>query len=99
MTAILGHVTRTEDGAYKGPLRTLNVRADIEVVPVRDKASPAYPDFRVLASGVDIGAGVDGAAGRGRQRQHQEERAHAHRLAGPAGARLGPRAYARPMGR
>ena len=57
MTATLGHVTRSETGAYKGELRTLNVRTDIEILPVVDKASPAYPDFRVTAAGIDIGAG------------------------------------------
>ena len=57
MTATLGHVTRTETGAFKGQLRTLNIRADIEILPVRDKASPSYPDFRVVAAGVEIGAG------------------------------------------
>ena len=57
MTATLGHVTRSETGAFKGQLRTLNLRADIELVPVRDKPSPAYPDYRVVASGIELGAG------------------------------------------
>ncbi|WP_165799253.1 hypothetical protein [Caulobacter zeae] len=30
MTATLGHVTQLENGAFKGPLRTLNFRCDIE---------------------------------------------------------------------
>ena len=60
MTATLGHVTRSETGAFKGQLRTLNIRADIEIVPVRDKPSPAYPDYRVVASGIEIGAGRRG---------------------------------------
>ena len=57
MTATLGHVTRSETGAFKGQLRTLNIRADIEIVPVRDKPSPAYPGGRGETSGVGIGAG------------------------------------------
>ena len=57
MTAVLGFVTRLETGAYKGQLRTLNTRADIDVAPVADKASPAYPDYRVTCAGVEVGAG------------------------------------------
>ena len=57
MTATLGHVTRSETGAYKGQLRTLNVRADIDILPIVDKTSAAHPDFRVTAAGVEIGAG------------------------------------------
>lgn len=57
MTATLGHVTRSETGAFKGQLRTLNIRADIEIVPVRDKPSPAYRRARGGVSGIEIGAG------------------------------------------
>ena len=57
MTAVLGFVTRSETGAFKGHLRTLNIRADIDVVPVRDKTSAAYPDYRVTCAGVEVGAG------------------------------------------
>ncbi|KQY28284.1 hypothetical protein ASD38_16500 [Caulobacter sp. Root487D2Y] len=57
MTATLGFVTRLETGAFKGHLRTLNISADIDVVPVRDKTSSSYPDYRVVSSGVEIGAG------------------------------------------
>lgn len=57
MTATLGHVTQLENGAFKGPLRTLNFRGDIDVAPLRDKASPAHPDYRVTCGGVEIGAG------------------------------------------
>ena len=57
MTATLGYVTRSETGAFRGQLRTTNIRADIEILPVPDKASASYPDYRVVASGVEIGAG------------------------------------------
>ena len=57
MTTTLGYLTLFETGAYRGPLHTLNFRGDIEVLPVRDKASPAHPDFRVTSNGIDIGAG------------------------------------------
>ena len=56
--ASLGNVTRSpETGAFKGNLRTLHVRCDIEIVPVPDKASPNHPDYRVLSGGVDLGGG------------------------------------------
>ena len=31
----IGYVTRQEDGSFKGQLRTLSIRADIEIVPLR----------------------------------------------------------------
>ena len=55
--ASIGHVTRLRDGSYKGQLKTLSIRADIEIVPNRSKTNDAHPDFRVLTSGVEIGAG------------------------------------------
>ncbi|WP_315833501.1 DUF736 domain-containing protein [Bradyrhizobium prioriisuperbiae] len=55
MTAI-GHVTKTENG-YKGQLKTVSIRADIDIVPNRDKSADTQPDFRVLTQGVEIGAG------------------------------------------
>jgi uncharacterized protein (DUF736 family) len=53
----IGFVTRQEDGGYKGQLKTLSIRADIEIVPNRAKSGDAQPDFRVLTQGVEIGAG------------------------------------------
>lgn len=55
MTAI-GYVTRQDDG-FKGQVRTLSIRADIEVLPNRAKATPNQPDYRVFSAGVEIGAG------------------------------------------
>jgi len=55
--ATLGTVTRTQTGAYKGFLKTLHIRADIDIVPVAEKAGPNFPDFRVLSGGVELGAG------------------------------------------
>ncbi len=58
MTATtLGYVTRTDIGAFRGPLRTLSFRGDIDVTPISDKTSPAHPDYKVSASGVEVGAG------------------------------------------
>lgn len=53
----IGYVTRQSNGGFKGQLKTLSIRADIDVVPNQAKASDNQPDFRVLAGGVEIGAG------------------------------------------
>ena len=55
MTAI-GYVTRQEDGSFKGQLKTVSIRADIEIVPNRSKSAEGQPDFRVRTNGVEIGA-------------------------------------------
>ncbi|OWK18950.1 hypothetical protein AJ88_46650 [Mesorhizobium amorphae CCBAU 01583] len=56
MTAI-GYVTSQENGGYKGQLKTLSVRADIDIVPNQAKSADNHPDFRVLTQGVEVGAG------------------------------------------
>ncbi|MCR6659776.1 MAG: DUF736 domain-containing protein [Asticcacaulis sp.] len=57
MSAI-GYVTRnTETGIYKGQIRTLSIRTDIEIIPNRAKQAPGQPDFRVVAGPVELGAG------------------------------------------
>lgn len=53
----IGYVTKVENGAFKGQLKTLSIRADIAVVPNTAKASEAQPDYRVLSGDVEIGAG------------------------------------------
>jgi uncharacterized protein (DUF736 family) len=53
----IGFVSRQENGGYKGQLKTLSIRADIEIVPNRAKSGETQPDFRVLTQGVEIGAG------------------------------------------
>ena len=58
MTAI-GHVTRHQDGSFKGQIKTLSVRADIEIVPNRSKSTEVQPDYRVRTGGIEIGAGWD----------------------------------------
>lgn len=55
--AAIGYVTKSEDGSFKGQLKTLSIRAEIEIVANRGKASDAQPDYRVLSEGVEIGAG------------------------------------------
>lgn len=51
----IGHVTRNQN-SYKGQLRTLSISADISIVPTR-KTSDNQPDYRVVAGGVEVGAG------------------------------------------
>ncbi|WP_116091794.1 DUF736 domain-containing protein [Sphingomonas crusticola] len=51
----IGYVSRHQDG-FKGQLKTLSIRADIEIVPA-SKSSDAQPDYRVAANGVEVGAG------------------------------------------
>lgn len=53
----IGHVTRQANGSFKGQLKTLSIRAEVEILPNRRKASDTQPDYRVLAGGVDVGAG------------------------------------------
>jgi uncharacterized protein (DUF736 family) len=53
----IGYVTKQATGGYKGQLKTLTVRADIDLVPNTTKSADNQPDFRVLAQGVEIGAG------------------------------------------
>ena len=56
MTAI-GYVTKQADGRYKGHLRTVSIRAEIDILPNIQKNADSQPDFRVLTQGIEIGAG------------------------------------------
>ena len=56
MTAI-GHVTRNGNGGFKGQLRTLTIRAEIEIQPIESKSSDTHPDYRVFSDGIEVGAG------------------------------------------
>lgn len=53
----IGYVTRQEHGGFKGQLKTVSIRAEIEILPNKGKSSDAQPDFRVLSQGVEVGAG------------------------------------------
>jgi uncharacterized protein (DUF736 family) len=53
----IGFVTKSDNGGYKGQLKTLSIRADIDIVPNMTKANDNHPDFRVLTKGLEIGAG------------------------------------------
>ena len=56
MTAI-GYVTKQGDGRYKGHLRTVSIKAEIDILPNIQKTADSQPDFRVLTQGIEIGAG------------------------------------------
>ena len=53
----IGYVTKQSNGSFRGQIRTLSIRADVEIVPNRSKASEHQPDYRVSAGGVEVGAG------------------------------------------
>jgi uncharacterized protein (DUF736 family) len=52
----IGHVTKQANGGYKGHLKTLSIRAEIDLVLNASKSADNQPDFRVLTQGVEIGA-------------------------------------------
>ncbi len=52
----IGYVTRDGQG-FKGQLRTLSIRTDIEIIPNTRKSGDTQPDYRVSAAGVEVGAG------------------------------------------
>jgi len=53
----IGYVTKQSNGGFKGQIRTLSIRADIDIIANGTKAGDTHPDYRVMASGVEIGAG------------------------------------------
>lgn len=52
----IGYVTRDGNG-FKGQLKTLSIRTEIEIQPTSQKSNDRQPDFRVMAGGVEVGAG------------------------------------------
>ena len=52
----IGHVSRDGQG-FKGQLKTLSIRTDIEILPNVRKSGDTQPDYRVTAGGVEVGAG------------------------------------------
>lgn len=56
MTAI-GYVTKQDDGRFSGSIRTISIRADVEIIPNLGKTADTQPDYRVLTQGIEIGAG------------------------------------------
>ena len=41
----IGYVTKQSSGGYKGQLKTLTIRAEIDIVPNAAKSAEAQPDF------------------------------------------------------
>jgi hypothetical protein len=56
MTAI-GYVNKQDDGRYSGSIKSISIRAGVEIIPNLNKTSDAQPDYRVLTQGIEIGAG------------------------------------------
>ncbi|MCT9000189.1 DUF736 domain-containing protein [Chelativorans intermedius] len=59
MAITLGTFTKQNDGSFTGTLKTLNVTANLVIVPV-DKMSENAPDYRVYAGNgqrYEVGAG------------------------------------------
>lgn len=52
----IGYVTRS-NGGYKGELKTLTITTPVEIVPNDGKTTDLQPDYRVVANGVEVGAG------------------------------------------
>ncbi len=55
--AAIGIVTGTIETGFNGQLRTLSIRAAIEIRRNRNKSVDAQPDYRIYSDGVEIGAG------------------------------------------
>ncbi|WNO53628.1 DUF736 domain-containing protein [Stakelama saccharophila] len=53
----IGYVTRSDNGSFKGQLKTLSIRAEINIVANAAKRNDAQPDHRVYSGDVEIGAG------------------------------------------
>jgi len=55
--AAIGFVNGAIEKGFVGQLKTLSIRASIEISPNRSKSNDVQPDFRVFSDGVEIGAG------------------------------------------
>lgn len=53
----IGYVTKQDNGGFRGQLKTVSIKAEIDIVANRTKNDDTQPDFRVIAQGVEIGAG------------------------------------------
>ena len=53
----IGYVTKSDNGTFKGELKTLSIRAEIVIAPNARKANDVQPDYRVYSGDVEIGAG------------------------------------------
>lgn len=55
--AAIGYVSGTLDEGFEGQLKTLSIRASVEIRLNRSKTGEAQPDYRVYSDGVEVGAG------------------------------------------
>lgn len=55
--AAIGYVSGTLEQGFEGQLKTLSIRANVEIRPNRSKTGEAQPDYRVYSDGVEVGAG------------------------------------------
>ncbi len=53
----IGHVTKQQDGNFKGQLKTLSFKAPIDILTNSNKNGDKQPDYRVYSGAVEIGAG------------------------------------------
>lgn len=53
----IGHVTKQQDGNFKGQLKTLAFKAPIDILANSNKSGDTQPDYRVYSGAVEIGAG------------------------------------------
>ena len=53
----IGYVAKSDNGSFKGQLKTLSIRAEITVAANASKTNEIQPDYRVYSGDVEIGAG------------------------------------------
>jgi len=56
MLNAVGYVTKQTDGRYKGTLRTVIIKADIDILPNIQKAFESQLDVRFMTEADDFGA-------------------------------------------
>ena len=57
MLNAVGYVTTQADGRYKGHLRTLSIKAEIDILPNIRKTADTQLDVRVMIETDEISAG------------------------------------------
>ena len=57
MLNAVGYVTKQADGRYRGHLRAVSIKADIDILPEVENTNNGQRDFRTVIEGIEIGAG------------------------------------------
>ena len=57
MLNAVGYVTKQTFGRYKGTLRTVNIKAEIDILPNTQKTSDTQLNFRMMTEADEIGVG------------------------------------------